>query len=188
MRQATFDWGIRELALSEDKTAIVTTGGRFPMVYTPLEKYTGLFITFAETGTQSEEILLFANKYGLLIDDGQRGISEELQFWRHWILNMKAAVELFHLGNDAHKLERMIETFIDVKPVFENHKLALMPSNLLTAMWLQLAMAVDGKKQYRRCAWCELPFHATTKQLKPERVFCSNSCRQHDYRHRRQGE
>ena len=186
MRQALFDWGIREVDISEDGTAIVPLIDRSPVGYLPLEQYTGLFLTFAETERTVEHVQAFANKYGLLLDAGETNKPESLETWQQWILNMRAAVDLFNSGNDAHKLERMIETFLDVKPVFENHQLTLMPANLLSALWLQLALAVHGKKKYRRCAWCGLPFHATAKQLKPERVFCSNSCRQHDYRRRRE--
>jgi Putative ATPase subunit of terminase (gpP-like) len=61
----------------------------------------------------------------------------------------------------------------------------LVPKNLLGALWLQFARAIDGNKDYRRCGgrcgqWMaiSLDAHRTHKR------FCSDACRNKAYRER----
>jgi len=67
-------------------------------------------------------------------------------------------------------------------------RLRAVPANLLGALWLQLARAVDGDIHYRRCAWrpCQKwieitrTFDGHTKAAR----FCSDAHRVYDYKKR----
>jgi hypothetical protein len=52
--------------------------------------------------------------------------------------------------------------------------------SLLGAMWLQLALAIDGNRDYRTCGGCGLPWDATGARA--SRDWCSERCRQRIYR------
>lgn len=58
-------------------------------------------------------------------------------------------------------------------------RLHLRPASLLGALWLQLAQAIDGNADYRRCEVC-----AAWIELRPNRTYCSNACRFKAYRAR----
>jgi hypothetical protein len=66
--------------------------------------------------------------------------------------------------------------------------LRIVPHNLLGAMWLQLAEAIDGRKKYRTCKECGTWFEISAKQSDhrtARRVFCSDHCKSRDYRLRK---
>ncbi len=53
-----------------------------------------------------------------------------------------------------------------------------MPANLLGAMWLQFAKAVEGNKSYVRCERCDRSFEINSPQgARRDKKYCSNSCR-----------
>jgi hypothetical protein len=64
----------------------------------------------------------------------------------------------------------------------------IVPSNLLAAMWLQLAHAIAGNKQYRACRECGNWFEISSEDdgLTARREFCSDPCKSRDYRRRRE--
>jgi len=55
--------------------------------------------------------------------------------------------------------------------------LSLSPSTLLDAMWLQLALAISGDKDFRACKHCGKWFELSPETARTNRIFCSNSCR-----------
>lgn len=57
----------------------------------------------------------------------------------------------------------------------------------LEAMWLQLAMAVSGKKTFVECRFCERQIEISTAEsgFRSNRVFCSQTCKTNDYRKRK---
>ena len=67
-------------------------------------------------------------------------------------------------------------------------RLSLAPQTLLSAMWLQFALAVAGDKQFRQCKFCRCLFEISTEQtgFRRHREFCANaSCKTKDYRRRK---
>lgn len=58
----------------------------------------------------------------------------------------------------------------------------VVPHNLLGALWLQLALAIDGERQYRRCLQCGQWFEVE----RSDRRFCSNTCRWRTFRDRKE--
>jgi hypothetical protein len=64
--------------------------------------------------------------------------------------------------------------------------LDLLPDSLLAALWLQLALAIAGGKQYRRCRLCGKPFELSPRVNRVSRLTCSAACRNLDYRNRQE--
>jgi hypothetical protein len=58
------------------------------------------------------------------------------------------------------------------------------PSNLIGAMWLQLAEAVGGHKNYRECKQCGRWFELHPDVARTNRIYCSSACRAKAYRER----
>ncbi len=61
--------------------------------------------------------------------------------------------------------------------------LFFVPGNLLGLMWLQLAQAVNGNKQYRQCLACKtwMLISPETEGHRSSRFTCSNACRMKVY-------
>ena len=67
----------------------------------------------------------------------------------------------------------------------EHHpRLLLSPVNLLSALWLQFANAISAEKDFHACRRCGKWFEVGPGAAKSHAVFCSNACRQSDYRAR----
>ncbi len=62
--------------------------------------------------------------------------------------------------------------------------LYMIPKNLLGAMWLQLALAVEGDLRYQRCPQCKTWFKVPSKANRPSTTFCSPKCRVQAFRGR----
>ena len=61
----------------------------------------------------------------------------------------------------------------------------LAPTSLIAAIWLQLALAVDGDKNYRRCEACRKWFELSA-EVRGDAKFCKQACRFKAYRGRQQ--
>jgi hypothetical protein len=61
------------------------------------------------------------------------------------------------------------------------------PTNLLGAMWLQFAHAVEGRRDYKRCAECATWFEVSLEEVgySRRREFCRPACRFKAYRERK---
>ena len=66
-------------------------------------------------------------------------------------------------------------------------QLKIAPMHLLSAIWLQFALAVAGDKHYVGCKTCDRQIEISTAQsgYRTNREFCSNSCKTQDYRKRK---
>lgn len=166
------------------KVKFIVPIGKETEIYQPLKEYSGLFQTFAGCGTSEKEILDFANRYGLLFAG-----DNNLASWRGHIKPMRMAVEAWKSGKNERKLSTVIETAlkgnVDLRfdPVTLQYQ--LWPKDLLTAMWAQFADAITGDKIYKSCEWCGTPFEINPRIARKNRIFCSNACKQADYRDRR---
>lgn len=65
--------------------------------------------------------------------------------------------------------------------------LRIVPKNLLGALWLQLADAVTGNKEYRSCIECGRWFGLSNERRggTKRKVFCSSACKVRDYRRKK---
>jgi hypothetical protein len=63
-------------------------------------------------------------------------------------------------------------------------RLTAVPKDLLTALWLQFAHAVDGVKDFGQCRECGAWFELSPEVARTNRRFCSDACRLRRYRQR----
>ena len=63
----------------------------------------------------------------------------------------------------------------------------IVPKNLLTAMWLQLARTIEGNRDHRTCKECGRWFEVSTDdgKVRATREFCSDPCKSRNYRGRK---
>jgi hypothetical protein len=66
-------------------------------------------------------------------------------------------------------------------------RLSFAPLTLLSAMWLQLALAIEEDKQFQKCKFCRRLFEISTAAtgFRRHREFCTDSCKTKDYRRRK---
>lgn len=65
-----------------------------------------------------------------------------------------------------------------------NVNLYMRPSNLLGAMWLQLAESISTGKNYQKCNTCDNWFEFGTETHRKTRLYCSDACRKLAYKRR----
>jgi hypothetical protein len=51
------------------------------------------------------------------------------------------------------------------------------PTTLLGGLWLQLALSIEGNRQYKKCVTCHQPFVLIPQHDRVNRLHCSRSCR-----------
>lgn len=117
---------------------------------------------------------------------------ETLDLWRAEVAAMKAAVQVLrhHTGKAARppaglyeqvrgNLRHRVELGFDDSgvPVIE-------PTDLLSALWLQLAHALGGSGGFRQCGHCTKWFivsdrgPAANRAARSDKTYCGDSCRQ----------
>ena len=63
------------------------------------------------------------------------------------------------------------------------------PRDLLSALWLQFARAIDGKRAYARCQECRNRFEINSPDgSRSDKQFCTTACRARNWRKRRKGQ
>ena len=167
--------------LIKGKTRQILPVSSDAVIYNPLD-HSGLFYDFAKIQQTEAGVLEFANKYGLLRTAGPN-------YMEQWITHIKVMNALIDsMKSDKHSKQALntIETQMQVVPKFDPGTLNIhfWPVSLLAAMYLQFALAVRGNKTYKQCAWCGTTFEITPRIARSNRVFCSNACKQAEYRHR----
>jgi endogenous inhibitor of DNA gyrase (YacG/DUF329 family) len=183
-----FEWAVYSDGYTIiDKVLLHPMGGE-KLTYWPMRNHSGLFLAFSELEATDDAILDFANQYGLLIEEKD----DDLSIWPEAIHAMKTAVGLWQSGNENEQgfLDLLINKFIEgnIQPHFARFttpKLQFRPDTLYTALWLQLALAINDNKTFRYCAWCGTPFELSPTTARTNRLFCSNSCKQAEYRERK---
>jgi len=61
----------------------------------------------------------------------------------------------------------------------------LQPKNLLGAIWLQLAQAIERNCSFRRCDQCQTWFEVSVQAGRSDKRYCSNACRINAHRGRK---
>lgn len=74
-------------------------------------------------------------------------------------------------------LESRVSPQLEYSGGYLTPRLAISPLNLLGALWLQFARAIDGNREYRACQHCSTWFEIGSKGHSRARRFCSNRCR-----------
>jgi hypothetical protein len=60
----------------------------------------------------------------------------------------------------------------------------LRAEHLVTALWMQFALAIVENKEYRRCKHCQKPYELAPDVARTNRDYCSHTCRLKAYRKR----
>lgn len=169
--------------------------------YNPLQQASALFLNFVDLpvdGSRGDAILTFASQYGQLGVEtylrppapGPVPTGEPSSAWSSAQRELTAAVNLWRSDRDPDALERAVNKGLrkKVSPQMlwdmaaKQLKLHLVPENLLGAMWLQLATAIDGDLDYRQCTTCGKWFGVSVLERGQARDYCSNACRSKAYR------
>jgi hypothetical protein len=96
-----------------------------------------------------------------------------------------AAIQL--QGSVNVRLKLMASPAIIYDPSAGQQILRIIPTNLLGAMWLQLANAITGHKEYRSCVECGTWFEVSKdgRGGTKRKVFCDTACKVRDYRRKK---
>jgi hypothetical protein len=159
---------------------VVPNGGN-SVTYRPLNKFGELYKAFASVRAP-EDVRLFMQNYGPLTEAGlqpDRGedvsfVLEHAEAFRSWLNASKgrrtkvAAL----IGNESVKFANL-EASLKIGPsgVLQ---LRILPKNLLSALWVQLAETLAGGAKIRSCTHCGQWFEAgpgTGRRL--DAKFCS---------------
>lgn len=95
-------------------------------------------------------------------------------------------------GSDAlrNAINDRLKEYTSAAMVQRDGRLTLQvePKNLLGAIWVQFAQAIDGRKTFARCKGCKEWFEIGPQGLRRKQgEFCRNACKSRHYRER-QGE
>lgn len=165
--------------------------GRTTLRYRPLEEHSGMFREFGCNDHSPDAAIDFTHKYGFISNHGGRLAIQEW-CWKSAI--MGRAISIWEEGQGKNDLSELIESFIwtpfrTTDVVFhrtqdESHPaLYLRPSNLLCAMWLQLALAVSSKTEFRKCLHCPAWFSfGPGGNRRKTALYCSARCRRAAHR------
>lgn len=186
---------------------VVNPTGNRNVQYFPLQMGCSLFQEFAETRKTPEDVKRFADKYGLLRNDGLG--PETVEFWYRQIDRMRKAVKVwqkdrdkdlsrfvtrfsFHLTHGGHRFffdeqDELIPASIFLGKTEDptRPRLRIEPKDLLAAMWLELALAVEGNSNYRPCDVCPTWFEVAPGSGREDKTYCSDACRMRAYRKRK---
>lgn len=163
--------------------------------------YIGLPLAVALTSVQDdcvesvlfnkEDELPFSAEHGPLAGY-YAGVVETLSYWYGVMERMRQALEAWEeakrgsqgASDDLH--EQIGENLGDALPLRIRYgagnslELVISPGTLEKALWLQLALAVDGRKDFRKCAnpACGNWFEIGKWGSRTDRIHCSNACKQ----------
>jgi hypothetical protein len=214
----------------------------YETIYRPLDEHTGLFREFAALEPNEQQVVAFANRFGLLGSASHLELeskygpvlvyAESLALWEEEIEAFKLALEAWdgvgaganqglielkskwsapglplairravHLDDDDPakaalsvvrmladaRISKHIETRLRFRAKSSRLNISLVPTNLIGALWLQFAVAVDGLKSFNQCAHCGASFEVSRDPRTGKRsdaLFCSSRCRVGHYRDR----
>ena len=162
--------------------------------FNPIENAPDLYLEFANTPRSIDDILKFATEYGLL-EAGED--FETVDAWRYHIKRMSDAISNWDYVQDDRP-EAFAETYRSLCPYSEDslkHSLELGPSgtlclylepvNLLAAMWVQFAGAIEGATSFGPCKECSAWINTDPRSNRPDKIYCSDACRMRSYRKRK---
>ncbi len=89
---------------------------------------------------------------------------------------------------NQHMVGNGVAARLHLRPDGQDPDLYIVPRNLLGAMWLQLADAIDKKKEFRRCRMCNKPLEISTSPTgyRTNRRFCSDLCKVRHHQQKRE--
>ena len=166
-----------------------------PDHYQPLEGFPALFQIFADTRLNAVGVCDFVTRFGPLYSNVEGPTIDLSPFgWREYVRHireMRTAIKKWKNGDIGwicHMLDayergnckaRLYAPDRDSTP-----QIFLTPDSLLSAMWLQLALAIAGGVKTRKCDWCGTWWvHGTGTRRRKSGRFCSDNCRKAAHKH-----
>jgi hypothetical protein len=203
-------------ALTEKKghetgPVLTPVSGRHSMIHPMDRHHAALFRRFADLdAADTAAILTFVRQYGWLgitprpsqvsrLPDGSihHAEGEPHQIWVNEIAKMREAIWLSehpkYRKRDEEKFRWLFDSHLQHVQGRMNvakdgrAQLRVAPVTLLAAMWLQLALAIAGNKNFVKCRFCERQIEISTAEsgFRTNREFCSETCKTNDYRARK---
>ena len=74
---------------------------------------------------------------------------------------------------------------LEKNPLSGQPRVCIRPSHLCDALWIQLALAIDGSESLRTCVECKKWFTIKSGEGRSDKEYCSNACRMRAYRKRK---
>lgn len=161
--------------------------------YYPLVDEPGLARRFAYLSREPQEILGFVREFGFLgvgrlEHPDELDWDEEVQWWHTHIQGMRHIVEGID-GGARLKIASIFNDYVGrdkpsmtVRIEIREGKLPsqkVVPTNLLSALWLQVADEITKDVNFRQCEQCPRWFgYGPGTQHRETKRFCSNRCRQ----------
>lgn len=164
--------------------------------YHPLDEHPAIFMELAETPMNPEGVKSFKDKFGPLRDysgleipeawySEMRTIRKAVRSWekgkksgsvRTWVKSFNREI-----GWGEHRSSASVQLISTDDPLSPN--LAVVPDNLIAAIWLQFAQQVSSSTGLRRCNWCGTWFvFGTGTGRRRSAHFCADRCRQAAHR------
>jgi hypothetical protein len=162
------------------------------------------FVEFATRALTKEGVRALADRYGPLFENDHAG--HRIDIWYTEMSALRKAVDLWDKANTTLDFNRVIRALkqpasepsskgkpsgTDAKvllkkdPIEGSARLCIRPSNLRDALWIQLAMAIDGNLNLRTCVECRSWFTLDASRGRSDKEYCSNACRMRAYRKRK---
>jgi hypothetical protein len=169
--------------------AIRSKSGRLEP-YRPLNEFPALFDIFSRKPRTPKGMLDFCNKFGLL-EGHYRNVTGKLinvatacnpMLYHHSL--MHEAVLAFEL-KQVDKAITLCNSYSLAKGAIRLHRnsngaisIALLPENLIQAMWIQLALHIASGTRLLQCEHCSTPFIVGTGTGRRNTAkYCSNACK-----------
>ena len=173
------------IAAFEGPVKVLVANSNEYETYDPLMEFSGLFMEFAEARRREGQILNFVNRYGLPFSNRSAAYVPEI---KREMQRMSRAIEAWNTGIKGEDLSPFFKAFNQrVRSIItpklslsQDHRkasLQLVPLDLADGLWLQLAVAVEGHENYRRCGACPRYFSVDRGRGRPEKKYCSSACR-----------
>lgn len=118
--------------------------------------------------------------YSHMVDWDSGGVAA---FMRHGDLHVPARYFLHLMVNKRLIEHTSTRLLLNERGVSELH---IVPHNLLGALWLQLASAASGNKEFKGCPECAKFYEISPETARKSRRYCSNACRFKAYRGRQE--
>jgi hypothetical protein len=158
----------------------ITQVGPETAIALPLEESEALYLTFSNLKRTPEACLGFARRWGFLVADARADKWESVSVWCGAIDNMRTAIEDLAAGRVSlpPQGETVGSADIRIQPGGPNGlRLAVVPRNLISALWMQLVQAVTSGAKLLSCEMCGNWFEAGAGHRRVVARFCSTACR-----------
>lgn len=106
-------------------------------------------------------------------------LHEAINVWNELKAGSKSAVDELQVKLNTKLENATVFTYLNASK--SSLEILVSPRSLISALWLQFALAIDGRKAYKQCPTCQNWFEIGKWGSRADKTFCSNKCRQAAY-------